>query len=132
MRCDLELKSVPAELELMPPDRLELREMVRSFEFRQLLGRVDMLDEAVPAQPMRVRGTQVAWREGELPEVRGRASLAIRDGRFALAQDDGVIVGDWEVGLERRLDEAELVAHDFKALPRLTMEPAHAPMLLAH
>src|SRR6266852_3104377 len=132
MRRDLDLNCDPAELVLLPPDRSELREMFRRFEFRNLLGRVDILDEAVPAQPMRVQGTQVGWQEGELPEVRGRASLAIRDGRFALAQEDGVIVGDWEAGLERRLDEADLVAHDFKALPRLTMEPAEDTMLLAY
>ncbi|HLB18556.1 MAG TPA: 5'-3' exonuclease H3TH domain-containing protein, partial [Gaiellaceae bacterium] len=132
MRRDLDLNCDPAELVLLPPDRSELREMFRRFEFRNLLGRVDILDEAVPAQPMRVQGTQVGWQEGELPEVRGRASLAIRDARFALAQEDGVIVGEWEVGLERRLDEADLVAHDFKALPRLTMEPAEDTMLLAY
>src|SRR5881275_3319575 len=111
MRRDLDLDCDPAELVLAPPDRSELREMFRRFEFRNLLGRVDILDEAVPAQPMRVDGTQVEWREGELPEVNARAALAIRDGHFALAQDDGVIVGDWEAGLERRLDEAALVAH---------------------
>src|SRR6059058_2295618 len=132
MRRDLELGCDPAELVLLPPDRSELREMFRRFEFRNLLGRVDILDEAVPAQPMRVQGTEVAWREGEFPEVRGRAALAIRDGRFALAQDEGVIVGAWEPALERRLDNAELVAHDFKALPRLTMEPADDTMLVAY
>ncbi len=132
MRRDLELNCDPAELVLLPPDRSELREMFRRFEFRNLLGRVDILDEAVPAQPMRVQGTEVAWREGELPEVRARAALAIADGRFALAQDDGVIVGSWEPGLERRLDEADLIAHDFKALPRLTMEPVEDTMLLAY
>src|SRR5439155_19247101 len=78
-------------------------------------------------------GTGVAWREGELPDVRGRAALAIRDGRFALAEEgDGVIVGVWEPGLERRLDRAELIAHDFKSLPRLTMEPVEDTMLLAY
>ena len=132
MRRDLELNCDPAELVLLPPDRSELREMFRRFEFRNLLGRVDILDEAVPAQPMRVEGTEVAWREGALPEVRARAALAIGGGRFALAQDDGVIVGNWEPGLERRLDEAELIAHDFKALPRLTMEPVEDTMLLAY
>src|SRR5256886_4068011 len=132
MRRDLDLDCDPAELVLLPPDRSELREMFRRFEFRNLLGRVDILDEAVPAQPMRVDGTQVEWREGELPEVNARAALAIRDGHFALAQDHGVIVGDWEPGLERRLDRAQLIAHDFKALPRLTMEPAEDTMLLAY
>src|SRR3954465_7314939 len=132
MRRDLELNCDPAELVLLPPDRSELREMFRRFELRNLLGRVDILDQAVPAQPLRVQGPEAAWREGELPEVRSRASLAIHDGSFALAQEDGVIIGDWEPGLERRLDDAELIAHDFKALPRLTMEPAEDTMLLAY
>src|SRR5213082_1511328 len=115
MRRDLELDCDPAALVIAPPDRSELRGMFRRFEFRNLLGRVDILDEAVPAQPMRVEGTQVEWRVGELPEVDRRAALAIRDGRFALAQDQDVIVGGWEPGLERRLDRAQLIAHDFKA-----------------
>jgi DNA polymerase I len=133
MQRDLELDCDPAELVLLPPDRSELREMFRRFEFRNLLGRVDILDEAVPAQAMRMPGTEVAWREGEFPEVKGRAALAIRDGRFALAQeDDGVIIGSWEPANERRLDRADVIAHDFKALPRLTMEPAEDTMLLAY
>ncbi|MFL6020562.1 MAG: DNA polymerase I [Gaiellaceae bacterium] len=133
MRRDLDLDCDPAELVLLPPDRSELREMFRRFEFRNLLGRVDILDEAVPAQAMRMPGTDVAWREGEFPEVKGPASLAIRDGRFALArEDDGVIVGRWDAPLERRLDRADVIAHDFKALPRLTMEPAEDTMLLAY
>jgi len=133
MRRDLDVDCDPAELVLLPPDRSKLREMFRRFEFRNLLGRVDILDEAVPAQAMRMPGTEVAWWEGELPEVRGRAALAIRDDRFALAQEgDGVIVGAWEPGLERRLDRAELIAHDFKSLPRLTMEPVEDTMLLAY
>src|SRR5436305_963142 len=133
MRRDLELGCDPAELVLLPPDRSELREMFRRFEFRNLLGRVDILDDAVPAQAMRMPGTDVAWREAEFPEVVGRASIAIRDGRFALArEDDGVIVGTWQPAHERRLERADVIAHDFKALPRLTMEPVEDTMLLAY
>src|SRR4051794_37525550 len=133
MRRDLDLDCDPAELVLLPPDRSELREMFRRFEFRNLLGRVDILDDAVPAQAMRMPGTEVPWREAEFPDVKGRAALAIRDGRFALArEDDGVIVGPWEAALERRLDRADVIAHDFKALPRLTMEPVEDTMLLAY
>src|SRR5262249_46252291 len=114
-------------------DRSELREMFRRFEFRNLLGRVDILDDAVPAQAMRLPGTEVAWREGEFPEVKGRAALAIRDDRFALGRgDNGVIVGTWDAALERKLDRAEVIANDFKALPRLTMEPVEDTMLLAY
>jgi DNA polymerase-1 len=132
MRRDLELDCDPAELVLLPPDRSELREMFRRFEFRNLLGRVDILDDAVPAQAMRVPGTEVEWRESEFPEVKGRAAIAIRDGRFALSQDEGVIVGKWDPSFERRLERADVIAHDFKALPRLTMEPAEDTMLLAY
>jgi DNA polymerase-1 len=133
MRRDLELDCDPAELVLLPPDRSELREMFRRFEFRNLLGRVDILDEAVPAQAMRMPGTEVAWHEGGFPEVKGRAALAIRDEHFALAREDhGVIVGKWERAFERRLDRADVIAHDFKALPRLTMEPVEDTMLLAY
>src|SRR5262249_11604629 len=133
MRRDLDLDCDPAELVLLPPDRSELREIFRRFEFRNLLGRVDILDDAVPAQAMRMPGTDVAWREGEFPAVKGRAALAIRDDRFALArEDDGVIVGNWEPALERRLDRADVIAHDFKALPRLTMEPVEDTMRLAY
>src|SRR5881398_3154357 len=70
MRRDLELDCDPAALVLEPPDRSQLREMFRKFEFRGLLSRVDQLDEAVPAMPIRAEGTEVAWREGDLPEVR--------------------------------------------------------------
>ena len=48
MRRDLELDCDPAELVLSPPDRSQLKEMFRRYEFRALLGRVDELDEAVP------------------------------------------------------------------------------------
>src|SRR5881275_1755481 len=49
MRTDLELGCDPAQLVLSPPDRSTLKEMFRRFEFRNLLGRVDELDAAVPA-----------------------------------------------------------------------------------
>ncbi len=132
MRRDLELDCNPAELVLQPPDRSQLKEMFRRFEFRNLLGRVDQLDEAVPAMPMRVEGTEVAWREGEFPEVRDRASLAIADDRFALARDDGVVVGTWRPEHALRIPDGVLIAHDFKALPRLTMQPTEDTMILAY
>jgi DNA polymerase I len=134
MRRDLDIDCDPSQLVLAPPDRSQLKEMFRRFEFRNLLGRVDELDEALPAAaPPKIEGTSVSWREAAFPErVRGRAALAIEDGRFALAQDDGVVVGEWKVEFERRLEDAELVAHDFKRLPRLTMQPVDDTMLAAY
>src|SRR5213079_257275 len=44
MRRDLDIECEPSELVLAPPDRSQLHEMFRKFEFRGLLGRVDELD----------------------------------------------------------------------------------------
>ena len=132
MRRDLELGVDPAALVLSPPDRSELRELFRRFEFRGLLNRIDDLDVAVPAaEPVRVAGTEVAWREDTLPEARGRIGLAIADGRFALADDSGVVVGPWERALAGRLSNAEVVAHDAKAL-RLPFSPIDDTMIAAY
>ena len=60
--------------------------------------------------------------------MRGRARLA--DG--ALAQQDGVVVGAWDEGSPARLRDAELVVHDFKSLPRLTMRPADDTLIEAY
>jgi DNA polymerase-1 len=118
---------------LQPPDRSELREMFRRFEFRGLLNRVDDLDEAVPARERIVSGTAVDWREGAFPEtIAGSVGLAIADGRFALAQDDGVTVGEWRDEYIPRLRDAEIIAHDYKALPRLTQLPAEDTMIAAY
>ena len=132
MRRDLELGVDPAALVLSPPDRSELRELFRRFEFRGLLNRIDDLDVAVPAaEPVRVAGTEVAWREGALPERPGRIGLAIGGGRFALADDGGVVVGVWEPSLAGKLAKAEVVAHDAKTL-RLPFPPADDTMLAAY
>src|SRR5579862_1433810 len=132
MRRDLDIDCDPSALVLAPPDRSQLREMFRRFEFRNLLNRIDELDEAVPALERIVAGTAVSWREGELPQVSGRAGLAIAEGRFALALDDGVVVGEWRPELASRLRDGEIVAHDYKALPRLTMLPADDTMIAAY
>jgi DNA polymerase I len=133
MRRDLDVDSDPAQLVLQPPDRSQLREMFRRFEFRNLLGRVDQLDAALPAADRRL-GTETVelpWREADHVEpVRGRAGIAVREGRMAVARDAGpVTVGSLELD---RIREAELVTHDFKALPRLTMQPAEDTMILAY
>ena len=46
MRRDLDIECDPAQLVLEPPDRAELKEIFRRFEFRALLNRVDELDDA--------------------------------------------------------------------------------------
>ena len=63
MRRDLELDCDVTQLVLAPPDRSQLKEMFRKFEFRNLLHRVDELDVAVPAAPMQLEKTAVPWRE---------------------------------------------------------------------
>jgi DNA polymerase-1 len=133
MRRDLDIDCDPADLVLNPPDRSQLREMFRRFEFRNLFNRIDELDAAVPARERIVAGTAVQWREGAFPDaVTGRVGLAIADGRFALAQEDGVIVGPWDDSCVPRLRDADIVAHDYKALPRLTQLPADDTMIAAY
>ena len=48
MRRDLDIDCDPAQLVLDPPDRAELKEIFRRFEFRNLLNRVDELDVGGP------------------------------------------------------------------------------------
>src|SRR5207245_3382161 len=108
MRRDLELDCDPSQLALAPPDRSQLKEMFRRFEFRNLLNRVDELDEAVPASAREVEGIAVPWREGPLA---GSGGFAADGDRAALATDSEVVVGARPEKLE-----GELVAHDAKAL----------------
>ena len=116
MRRDLPLDVDPAALVLAPPDRSQLKEIFRRFEFRNLLGRVDDLDEALPAAEVEVAGVDVPWREGELEPVVGPVALAVTGDRFALARDgQEVVVGAWSRELAARLRDAALVLHDAKA-----------------
>jgi DNA polymerase I len=116
MRRDLPLDVDPAALVLAPPDRSQLKEIFRRFEFRNLLGRVDDLDEALPAAAVEVTGVDVPWREGELEQVTGPTALAVAGDRFALARaGEEVVVGNWSPEGAARLRDAALVVHDAKA-----------------
>src|SRR5438067_5550751 len=88
MRRDLDVESDPAELVVAPPDRAQLRETFRQFEFRALLGRIDTLDEAVPAAARIVAGTSVAWESvDELAALAGPVSVAVGGDRVAVARE---------------------------------------------
>jgi DNA polymerase I len=115
MRRDLPLECDPAGLVLSPPDRSRLKEMFRQYEFRNLLQRVDVIDEALPAAPMKLEGIEIPWHEGEVQTPDGEAALAVDGGRFALAQEE-IVVGDWTPDSAARLRGAALVAHDAKPL----------------
>jgi len=130
MRRDLELGVDPASLVLQPPDRSELKEIFRRFEFRGLLSRVDLLDEALPAAERAAPASteQVAWREGDVTGLRGRVGIAADGERIAFATDDGVTIGD-RSGTTVSRDDLEVVAHDAKEL-RLG-EPAADDTLIA-
>ncbi len=110
MRRDLDIDCDPAQLVLNPPDRAELKEIFRRFEFRNLLNRVDELDEAVPSAPLKVTGIEVPWREGEL-DFRGVVGYAARDDRAAVAAADEVVIGPRPARVE-----GDLVVHDAKTL----------------
>ncbi len=109
MRRDLDLGVDPAELVLAPPDRSQLKEFFRRFEFRGLLSRLDLLDEALPAAPVDVTGVAVPWREGEV-SVDGPRGYAALDDRAAVATDEGVVIGPRPARFE-----GDLVVHDAKS-----------------
>jgi len=116
MRRDLPLDCDPSQLVLSPPDRSRLKEMFRQYEFRNLLQRVDVIDEALPAAPMRVEGVQVPWREGRIAAPEGEAGIAVEDGRIALDAGREVVVAAWSSDLRAQLRAAPLIAHDAKPL----------------
>src|SRR6476646_373205 len=113
MRRDLELDFDPAEVVLSPPDRSQLKEMFRRYEFRALLGRVDELDEAVPAAAPVTVGVAVPWREELANSLLGNglAAIAADEERVAVAAGDEVVVSPRPERIE-----GELVAHDAKTL----------------
>ncbi|HET7044485.1 MAG TPA: DNA polymerase I [Gaiellaceae bacterium] len=128
MRRDLEIDCDPSGLVLAPPDRSQLKEIFRRFEFRALLGRVDELDDALPAAaPLKVTGVEVPWREGQSDNLSlaGPAALASDGERVAVATGGEVVVAPRPERLP-----AGLVAHDAKALR--VPEPVDDTMLLAY
>src|SRR5512134_3453123 len=94
MRRDLDLGVDPATFVLQPPDRSELKEIFRRFEFRALLGRIDTLDDALPAaeRPEPALLDSVPWREGALDGVRGRVGVAVDAERVAVATEAGEVI----------------------------------------
>ena len=120
MRRDLEIDFDPTGLVLEPPDRSQLKELFRKFEFRNLLQRVDELDAALPAAAPQLVGETVPWREGELPALSGPVGFAAADRRCAVAIGDEVVVAP-RLSNTVLLD-AELVVHDAKALGVVAVE----------
>jgi len=130
MRRDLPLDCDPAELVSAPPDRSRLKEIFRRFEFRGLLGRVDTLDEAVPAAaPAVAEGIAVAWREAELGRGTGRIGAAWDGERLALATEAEVVVSHARPA--DALRDCLVAAHDTKSL-RLGVPAADDTLLAAY
>ena len=131
MRRDLDLGVDPAGLVLQPPDRSELKEIFRRFEFRALLGRVDTLDEALPAAERPVAESEtVRWREGDSAGIAGTVGVAVDSERIAYATGSEVVVAPRPRDALSRGDLALLV-HDAKPL-RLGEPVAEDTMLLAY
>jgi DNA polymerase I len=113
MRRDLELDCDVTQLVLSPPDRSQLKEMFRKFEFRNLLHRVDELDVALPAAPMLLEKTAVPWVEelsNSLLQGSGGMAIAADEERIAVADADRVVVSPRPAKLD-----GPFVVHDAKA-----------------
>jgi DNA polymerase I len=137
MRRDLPLDVDPSELVSAPPDRSTLKEIFRRFEFRALLGRVDTLDEALPAADIEMESEAVSWREGAAEELvlnqhKGLLGVAFADGRLAAATSDGVVVSEVASGeIGRLLASCDVATHDAKRL-RLGHAPADDTLIAAY
>jgi DNA polymerase I len=118
MRRDLDIECDPGALVLEPPDRSQLTEMFRRFEFRGLLQRLDVLDAALPAAaPREVEGEELRWREADPSNtvLQGTtAGFAVDENRAAVASDADVLVGPRPSNTV--LQGLDLVVHDAKAL----------------
>ncbi len=133
MRRDLPLDVDPAALVVDPPDRSQLKEMFRRFEFRALLNRVDELDAALPAAEQRRESTVVPWVEGRPERLRGTVAVVRLGDRVAVSSGDGP-VHVWTASpadLAVALRDCEIAAHDYKAL-RLPFPPADDTMIAAY
>ncbi|MGZ8687594.1 MAG: DNA polymerase, partial [Gaiellaceae bacterium] len=133
MRGDLPLDVDPAALVVDPPDRSQLKEMFRRFEFRALLGRVDELDAALPAAEQRRESTAVLWVEGRPEGLRGTVAVVRLGDRVAVSSGDRP-VHVWTASpadLAGALRDCKIAAHDYKAL-RLPFPPADDTMIAAY
>jgi DNA polymerase-1 len=134
MRRDLDIDCDPSELVLAPPDRSELREMFRRFEFRGLLNRIDTLEAAVPAahRPL-LAGSAVSWVEvEELSRLEGRLSIAVHGNRIAVAQEgQPVQVAALPSDLAAAVRGCEITAHDVKSL-RVAQVPRDDTLIAAY
>ncbi|HEY7381579.1 MAG TPA: DNA polymerase I [Gaiella sp.] len=134
MRRDLDLGVEPSALVSAPPDRSLLKEIFRRFEFRALLGRVDTLDEALPAaERVAAEEEAVAWREEAPARLAGRVSVAWDGERAAFATGEGAVLvsSTTREGLATLLRDADVVAHDAKSL-RLGRPPADDTLIAAY
>jgi DNA polymerase-1 len=137
MRRDLPLDVDPGALVSAPPDRSALKEIFRRFEFRGLLGRVDTLDEALPAAAPTAETEAVPWREAAREELvlnqhKQLLGLSWSDGRAGVATGDEVLVVDGaSADLHAALGDAELATHDAKLL-RLGRPPADDTLIAAY
>ena len=132
MRRDLELGVDPGELVSGAPDRSTLKEIFRRFEFRALLGRVDTLDEAVPAaERPAVEGHEVRWSEGELTKLHGRVAVAWDGERVGVARDGEALLVSPATRAEIAvaLRDCEVTCHDAKTL---RVEPVDDTLLAAY
>ena len=134
MRRDLELDCDPAELVLAPPDRSRAARDVPALRVPR---------PAEPHRRARRRGARARAdrRRHRGAVARGRAARAAerprrpRDRRRPVRARAGRRCRSSAPGapeLATTLRDAQIVAHDYKALPRLTMLPAEDTMIAAY
>ena len=133
MRRDLELGVDPATSSCSPPDRSELKEIFRRFEFRGLLG-ADRHAGRGAAGGRAAAGGDLgggALARGRADGARGRVGVAADAERIAVATERRRRRREPQRPTESARDDLDVVAHDAKPL-RLGEPAADDTMLAAY
>jgi DNA polymerase-1 len=121
-----------------------MKELFRKLEFRNLLRRVDELEEAVPSAPRELTDIAVPWREGDpaaIGALPGRVAVAAGTTVFALTGAVGepgevLVTGEPAGRVAAALRGRQVLGHDTKGLPadllRAGVEPAGDTAIAAY
>ncbi len=115
----------PAGVGVVSPDRSTLKNLLRRWEFRGLMARLDELDEIVPSAPREHAGAVVVWRRTDPSGLEAalrsatRVGIAAGDALLAVATGDETLVIEADPAALAPLIAAgpPVIAHDAKSLP---------------
>jgi DNA polymerase I len=115
----------PASVGVAAPDRSTLKNLLRRWEFRGLMARIDELEDIVPSAPQERTGSALGWRSVDVAALEAALRTAARVGlasdgrRLAVATGDETLLVEEDPEVLAPLIAAgpPVIAHDAKSLP---------------